>query len=195
MKKTLVAALIVIGLASCSKQNGVIPTTNNTTATQAKKTNPTLSITYTLDIKKPKTEKENGSIQLKIKEIIINGDKLTGNQMKAIFGVVLAINNTKKEQNTPDVLLKPTQFTGIGNSSVYTASIASDNPLFQSYVGAQDNVLARLAININGSAINTKELKDMKYENSSITISGGNVIFTNDAQMTITNGSDITIKD
>lgn len=195
MKKTLVAALMVIGLASCSKQNGITPAANTVANTQAKKTNPALSVTYTLDINKPKTAKENGSIQLKIREIIINGNKLTGNQMHAIFGVVLSINSTKSDPKQPTVLLKPTQFSGIGNSSLYTAPVASDNPLFQSGVGAQDNILGRLIININASAFNSNELKDMKYENSSITISGGNVIFTNDAQMTITNGSDITIKD
>ena len=178
MKKLVLALIVVASLSACSKQQSVAPASNVSFDAQAKKDNPPLAISYDYKVERVKGTKNDYKVTLKIKELIINGEKFTDSKRFGIFAVVAAVNATKEKETI--TLIKPGEFTADNpNSSNLTYSrILVDNPTFHEEVGVVDNVLnSDIVLKIDGGNLDIKEYSNIKFENSSLTVNGGNLEF------------------
>ena len=188
MKKLILALVVIAGLSACSKQQRVAPASNVSLDAQAKKDNPPLAVDYDVKIEKVEGTKNEYKITLKIKELIIKGEKFTDNKRASLKGVVFGLNNTKKDTEVPiDAILESAEMKPLNtnsNSLMYTASF--NNPLNVEPTH-MNNVIAYLTINIDGGNLNIKDYSNMKFENSSLTVNGGNLEFRDQSMVSFDN--------
>lgn len=182
MKKLVLSLIVIAGLSACSKQQSVTPASNVSLDAQAKKDNLPLAVDYDVKIEKVKGTKNQYEVTLKIKELIIKGEKFTDNSRLSLKGVTFGLNNTKKDPDVPiDAILESAEMKPLNTNSsslMYTASF--NNPLNVEPTH-MNNVVAYLTININGGNLNIKDYSNMKFENSSLTINGGNLEFRDES--------------
>lgn len=188
MNRIIFIILICFAATSCSKQQQSAIPQAPVAGQLAKNKGETLNTGYSFKVK---YTRDKVQITIKIKNVLINDSKLDKKQMDALNGnptLRLVSNDTKQTE-----LLPVTKLTTTGKDGEYTTTVSLDSPLFQSSVNTQHNILASLVLSFDAKALNIKDLKEMKYENNYLTISGGNVIIHDNSTLTVNSGSVIFI--